>query len=235
MSLAVSTAMLGQKASYVLEGDRVVNIRVRMNTDTTGQIANLRELPLRSIDGRTVKVSQVADIITEPGQLELHREDLRQLVAVSARLENRDLGSAIAEIKARLSQDQTLPPGVLEFGGLYQQQQEYFHNLLVVLLAPLFLVFTVLLVELGSFYEPIAIVFGSVLAPCGTLVAWYMTGTSINIVSLLGDIIGIGVVAKNGILMLDAVHRFEALGANLANALVESGGRRWGCCLWLLR
>jgi CzcA family heavy metal efflux pump len=226
VALAVSTAMLGQKASYVLEGDRVVNIRVRMNTDTTGQIASLRELPLRSLDGRTVKLSQVADIITEPGQLELHREDLRQLVAVSARLENRDLGSAIAEIKAKLGQDQTLPPGVLEFGGLYQQQQESFHNLLVVLLASIFLVFTVLLVEFRSFYEPIAIVFGSVLALCGTILAWYLTGTSVNIISLLGAIIGIGVVAKNGILMLDSVHRFESQGSNLENALAESGRRR---------
>jgi len=226
VALAVSTAMLGQKASYVLEGDRVVNIRVRTNTDTTGQIASLLELPLRSLDGRTVKLSQVADVVTEPGQLELHREDLRQLVAVSARLENRDLGSAISEIKAKLSQDQTLPPGVLEFGGLYQQQQESFHNLLVVLLASIFLVFTVLLVEFSSFYEPIAIVFGSVLALCGTVLAWYLTGTSVNIVSLLGAIIGIGVVAKNGILMLDSVHRFESQGANLENALIESGRRR---------
>jgi len=226
VALAVSTAMLGQKASHVLEGDRVVNIRVRMNADTTGQIASLRELPLRSLDGRTVKLSQVADVVTEPGQLELHREDLRQLVAVSARLENRDLGSAIAEIKAKLGRDQTLPPGVLEFGGLYQQHQESFHNLLVVLLASIFLVFTVLLVEFGSFYEPIAIVFGSVLALCGTVLAWYLTGTSVNIVALLGAIIGIGVVAKNGILMLDSVHRFESQGVTLENALVESGRRR---------
>ncbi|WP_411728250.1 efflux RND transporter permease subunit [Methyloglobulus sp.] len=226
VAMAVSTAMLGQKASYVLEGDRVVNIRVRMNTDATGQIASLRELPLRSLDGRTVKLSQVADIVTEPGQLELHREDLRQLVAVSARLENRDLGSAIAEIKAKLSQDQTLPPGVLEFGGLFQQQQESFHNLLVVLLASVFLVFTVLLIEFRSFYEPIAIVFGSILALSGTALAWYLTGTSVNIVSLLGAIIGIGVVAKNGILMLDSVHRFQSQGKNMEDALVESGRRR---------
>jgi multidrug efflux pump subunit AcrB len=226
VALAVSAAMLGQKASYVLEGDRVVNIRVRMNTDTTRQIADLRELPLRSLDGRTVKLSQVADVVTEPGQLELHREDLRQLVAVSARLENRDLGSAIDEIKAKLSQDQSLPPGVLEFGGLYQQQQESFQNLLIVLMASVFLVFTVLLIEFGSFYEPIAIVFGSLLALCGTVLAWFLTGTSVNIVSLLGAIIGIGVVAKNGILMLDSVHRFESQGKNLADALAESGRRR---------
>ena len=226
VAVAVSTAMLGQKASYVLEGDRIISIRVRMHADASNQIANLRELPLRSLDGRTVKLSQVADVITEPGQLELHREDLRQLVAVSARLENRDLGSAVAEIKAKLSQDQALAAGVLEFGGLFQQQQESFQHLLVVLLASIFLVFTVLLIEFRAFYEPLAIVFGSLLALCGTVIAWYLTGTSVNIVSLLGAIIGIGVVAKNGILMLDSVHRFEAQGQYLNDALVESGRRR---------
>ncbi len=195
--------MLGQKSSYVLEGDRVVNIRVRMDTDVTGQISNLRELPVRAADGTTVKLSQLADVIPEEGQLELHREDLRQLVAVSARLEGRDLGSAMSEIQTKLGHDKSLPVGVLEFGGLFQQQQESFHNLIVVLLAAVFLVFTVLLIEFRSFHEPVAIVFGSVLALCGTIVAWYLTDTSVNIVSLLGAIIGIGVVAKNGILMLD--------------------------------
>ncbi len=226
VALAVSTAMLGQKASYILSGDRIINIRVRMRADASRQMADLKELPLRSFDGRTVKLSQVSDVQLEPGQLELQREDLRQLVAVSARLENRDLGSAIAEIKAKLSQDPSLPPGVLEFGGLYQQQQESFHNLLVVLLAAVFLVFTVLLIEFGSFNAPIAIVFGSLLALCGTVLAWWLTGTSVNIVSLLGGIIGIGVVAKNGILLLDSVQRFELQGKSLPDALALSGERR---------
>ena len=181
---------------------------------------------MRSLDGRTVKLSQVADMVTEPGQLELHREDLRQLVAVSARLENRDLGSAISEIKAKLAQDPSLPAGILEFGGLFQQQQESFHNLLLVLLAAIFLVFTVLLIEFRSFREPIAILFGSLLAMCGTLMAWFVTGTSVNIVSLLGAIIGIGVVAKNGILMLDSVHKSLAQDKSLQDALIESGRRR---------
>lgn len=226
VALAAGAAMLGQKASYVLEGDRVVNIRVRMKGEASAQIADLRELPIRSLDGRTVKLSQVADVVTEPGQLELSREDLRQLVAVSARLENRDLGSAIAEIKAKLGQDRTLPAGVVEFGGLYEQQQESFYNLLLVLSAAIFLVFTVLLIEFRSFHEPAAILFGSVLALSGTVLAWSLTGTSVNIVSLLGAIIGIGVVAKNGILMLDSVHRFQFQGKALEDALLESGRRR---------
>jgi multidrug efflux pump subunit AcrB len=114
----------------------------------------------------------------------------------------------------------------VEFGGLYQQQQESFYNLILVLLTYIFLVFTVLLIEFRSFYEPIAIVFGSVLALCGTVLAWYITNTSVNIVSLLGAIIGIGVVAKNGILMLDAVQSCLTAGQTLETALLASGQRR---------
>ncbi len=115
---------------------------------------------------------------------------------------------------------------MLEFGGLFQQQQESFRNLFVVLVASIFLVFTLLLIELRSFYEPIAIVFGSGLGLCGAVIAWYLTGTSVNIVSLLGTIICIGVMAKNGILMLDSVHRFESQGENLEDTLVEFWRRR---------
>jgi multidrug efflux pump subunit AcrB len=84
----------------------------------------------------------------------------------------------------------------------------------------------VLLIEFRTFYEPLAIVFGSVLALSGTVLAWYITGTSVNIVSLLGAIIGIGVVAKNGILMLDSVQHFVAQGQAIEAALIVSGRRR---------
>ena len=226
VAAAVNTAMLGQLASAVLEGDRVVAIRVLVDPAHIDRVATLRDLPIRAPDGTLVKLSQVADIGEEPGQLELRREDLRQNVAVTARLEGRDLGSAMQEIRAKLSQDSTIAPGTIEFGGLYQQQQESFRNLVVVLLMAIFLVFTVLLLEFGSFYEPIAIVFGAVLALFGTVLALWLTGTSLNVVSFLGAIIGVGIVAKNGILMLDFVEHLRAEGANLEDALVRSGHRR---------
>jgi multidrug efflux pump subunit AcrB len=90
----------------------------------------------------------------------------------------------------------------------------------------IFLVFTVLLFEFGSFYEPVSIVFGAVLAMFGTVLALRATGTSLNVVSFLGAIIGIGIVAKNGILMLDFVKHLRAEGFDLAEALVRSGRRR---------
>ncbi len=132
----------------------------------------------------------------------------------------------MSEIRQRLGQDKSLLPGGVDFGGLYQQQQESFRNLLLVLLMAIFLVFTVLLIEFGSFYEPVAIVFGAVLALFGTVLALFITGTSLNIVSFLGAIIGVGIVAKNGILMLDYVERLRAQGVALDEALVRSGHRR---------
>jgi CzcA family heavy metal efflux pump len=226
VAAAVTTAMLGQEASTVLEGDRVVNIRVLVDHASIDRIATLRELPLRAPDGTVVKLSQVADVVEQPGQLELRREDLRQDVAVSARLEGRDLGSAMVEIQEKLSQDKTIPPGTIEFGGLYEQQRESFRNLMMVLTMAIFLVFTVLLIEFRSFYEPVAIVFGAVLALFGTVLALWITGTSLNVVSFLGAIIGVGIVAKNGILMLDFVEHLRAEGASLEDALVRSGHRR---------
>ncbi len=223
---AVNTAMLGQRASTVLEGDRVISIRVLVDRLDIDRIAALRELPLRAQDGTVVKLSQVADLLETPGQLELRREDLRQNVAVTARLEGRDLGGAMAEIQDKLSRDKSLPPGTIEFGGLYQQQQESFRNLMLVLLMAIFLVFTILLIEFRSFYEPVAIVFGAVLAMFGTVLALWITGTSLNVVSILGAIIGVGIVAKNGILMLDLVEHLRGEGANLDDALVRSGQRR---------
>jgi len=226
IATAVNIAMLGETSSTVLEGDRVVNIRVKVDPTHTNRLAALRELPLRAPDGTEVRLSQVVDVVEEPGQLELRREDLRQNVAVTARLEGRDLGSAMAEIREALARQVSLPVGTIEYGGLYQQQQESFRNLLIVLGMAIVLVFTVLLVEFRSFLEPVAIVFGAVLAMFGTVLALWLTGTSLNVVSFLGAIIGVGIVAKNGILMLDFVEHLLADGLPLQEALVQSGRRR---------
>jgi CzcA family heavy metal efflux pump len=226
VAAVMNTAILGQTASSVLEGDRVVDIRVKDALSSIDRLAILRELPIRAPDGKLVKLSQVVDIVEVPGQLEMRREDLRQDVAVTARLEGRDLGSAMAEIRQTLGRDKSIPAGTIEYGGLYQQQQESFRNLVIVLLMAIVLVFTVLLLEFGSFYEPVSIVFGAILAMFGTILALWLTGTSLNVVSFLGAIIGIGIVAKNGILMLDYVRHLRGEGHDLLESLVRSGRRR---------
>jgi CzcA family heavy metal efflux pump len=226
IAAAVNTALLGQTTSYVLEGDRIVNIRVVADPKTVNQTEKLRELPLRTPGGAIIRLRQVADLTEQPSDVELVRDDLRQVITVTGRLEGRDLGSAMKEIQAKLAKDVWLPRSAVQYGGLYRQQQESFHNLLLVLLAAILLVFIVLLIEFRSFHEPLAIIFGAVLAMFGTVAALRLTDTTLNIVSFLGAIIGIGIVAKNGILMLDFVRHLEAEGVDQLEAVIRSGHRR---------
>jgi multidrug efflux pump subunit AcrB len=222
----VNAAMLGRTASSVLEGDRVLDIRVTVDSARIRTLRQIEDLPIRTATGAIVKLSQVADVVHEPGQLELRRSDARQNVAVGARLEGRDLGSAMTEIRRILAADSTLPSIAVEYGGLYQQQRESFRNLLMVMLMAITLVFTILLLEFGSFMEPVAIVAGAILALFGTVLALWLTQTSFNVVSFLGAIIGVGIVAKNGILMLDFVKALQVSGLDLESALLQSGRRR---------
>jgi CzcA family heavy metal efflux pump len=226
IAAAVSSAKLGQTASSVLQADRVSNIRVLMDPKSISRVETLSNVPIKTPGGPTVRLSQVADVKEEPGQLELEREDLRQYVHVTGELEGGDLGGVIAEIRKKLEHDNRFPPGTIEFGGLYKQQQESFRNLLVVMIMAILLIFTVLVLEFRSFLEPIAIVAGALLALLGTIAALYITGISENIISRLGAIIGVGIVAKNGILMLDYVDHLRRSGLSMVEALVQSGRRR---------
>lgn len=125
IATAVNAAMLGQTASTVLEGDRVVNIRVKADSSRIDRLSSLRTLPIRAPNGTLVQLDQVVDISEESGQLELRREDMRQDVAVTGRLEGRDLGSAMAEIRDTLSRDQSLPAGTIEYGILMLDYVEH--------------------------------------------------------------------------------------------------------------
>ena len=222
----VDNALLGKVSSDVLEGDRVVGIRVLEDPSSVARLAALRTLPLRTPTGALVRLEQVASVGERPNQVELSRDNLRQDDIVSARLEGVDLGTAMREVRATLSRDKWLPPGVVHYAGQYRLQQQSFANLLVVLLSAILLVFTVLLVEFRSFYEPIAIIFGAVLALFGAMVGLWLDGITLNIVSYLGAIIGVGIVAKNGILVLDQAQQLRAQGTELTEALIQAGHRR---------
>jgi len=223
----LQTAMLGTASSYLLQGDRALGIRVLETAESRERESRIAELPLRSSGGTPVTLQDVAEVRHDPGILEMQREDLRQLVAVVADFAGLDIGRGIPLIQEKIAKTVTLPPGAsIEYGGLYQQQQESFRNLAFVLLMAIFLVYGVLILEFRALLQPLAIVVGAVLALFGVVAALYITGTSLNIVSFLGAIIGVGIVAKNGILMLDYVDHLRERGLSTFEALVQSGRRR---------
>jgi multidrug efflux pump subunit AcrB len=188
----------------------------------------VRGLQIRSSSGTLFRLDQVADIEYDKGQTEIARDNLRQTVAVTGRLEGQDLGTGINEIKSLVARDVKLPPGMtIEYAGVYQEQQSSFRELAISLALAVMLVFITLLIEFRSYAHPIAIVTGAVLALGGVLLALFVTGKTLNIVSLMGMIMIVGIVAKNGILMLDAVEDHLAAGDTLREALLRSGRRRF--------
>jgi multidrug efflux pump subunit AcrB len=222
------TAMSGDATSYILQEDRLIRVRVIFPPEVRASLDKVKGLQVRSSSGQLFRIDQVADIDYDKGQAEINRENLRQTVAVTGRLEGKDLGTAIDEIRNQLARDVKLPPGMtIEYGGLYQEQQGSFRELMISLILAVMLVFITLLIEFRSFAHPIAIVTGAVLALSGVLLALFITGMTLNVVSMMGMIMIVGIVAKNGILMLDAVEDHLAAGDTLRAALLRSGRRRF--------
>jgi multidrug efflux pump subunit AcrB len=225
---AVTTALTGDASSSILQQGRLITVRVVLPPTELQSLDMLKGLQVRSAAGGQFRLDQVADVAYDRGQTEIGRDGLRQSVAVTARLSGSDLGTAIRQIKARLARDVKLPPGMtVEYGGLYAEQQASFRELLQSLVLAIALVFLVLLIEFRSFAHPVAIVAGAVLALGGVLAGLFVTGSTLNVVSMMGMIMVVGIVAKNGILMLDAVEEHRACGDSLHEALMRSGRRRF--------
>jgi multidrug efflux pump subunit AcrB len=145
---------------------------------------------------------------------------------VTAELEDIDLGSAIKTVKDAITR-LNLPPAIrVEYGGTYREQQRSFQDLVVVLIFAVVLVFIVLLFEFGDFAAPVAILSSALLSTSGVFVALLITHKTFNLASFMGVIMVIGIVAKNGILLLDADKKYRKDGMSAEDAMIAAGERR---------
>lgn len=222
-----ATILDGTLASEMIRGDRLVGIRVRYPEEYRSSVDKLKSLLITSPAGATVPLASVADVEVEEGQTEIRRDNLRNMSAVTGHVSGRDLGSAMEEIRSRLFHEVRIPPGTdIEFGGLHQLQRESFLGLTQVLLMSILLIFIILVVEFRSFSHPSAILIATILCGSGALAALYLTGSTLNISSFMGAIMVVGIVHKNGILMLDSEKHFSAQGYPLREAIFHAGRRR---------
>jgi len=168
----------------------------------------------------------LATFENEAGQTEIQRENLLRYVGVTGRFEGISLGKGIREVQAAVA-ELKLPSEIrVVYGGTYAEQQKSFRDLGFVLLLAVVLVFVVLLFEFREFGAPAAILASALLSTSGVFGALLATGTTFNISSFMGLIMVIGIVAKNGILLLDADQRFRAEGYSALDAMIEAGERR---------
>jgi multidrug efflux pump subunit AcrB len=223
-------------ASAILEGEpaptpvvtngRAYMLRVRFPAANRASLEAMRDTLLVSSSGHTATLGALSTVVETPGQTEIRRENLQRQVAVTARLEGTNLGSGMAEVQKVVS-GLHLPSNIrVEYGGTYQEQQRSFHDLVMVLILAVLLLFIVLLFEFGNFAAPVAILSSALLSTSGVFIALLVTRTTFNISSFMGMIMVIGIVAKNGILLLDADHKMRILGLSAEEAILQAGRRR---------
>jgi multidrug efflux pump subunit AcrB len=213
-------------AQPVVVNDRPYTLRIRFPRRDRSSLSDMDNTLLISPTGELASLGTLASMTELPGQTEILQDHQQRYVAVTARLEGLDLGHGIAAVKQTMA-GLHLPSSIrVEYGGLYQTQQRSFRDLVMVLFLAVIFVFLVLLFEFKSFSAPVAILASATLSTAGVLFALFITGSTFNLSSFMGLIMVIGIVAKNGILILDADGKFRAAGFSAQEAIVQAGRRR---------
>jgi CzcA family heavy metal efflux pump len=219
---ALDSVIEGTVATNVLSGDRLVSVRVRYPDAFHEDLGTLSEVILKSSGGARVPLASVTKINYLGATNEIDRERQRPVVHVTARLEGIDLGTGVNAVKQTLAQ-MPLAAGVsLEYGGLYAQQQQAFHELALVLIAGTIMMFLILVWEFGRLAPAIACLVAAISCLAGSFIALDLTGMTLNISSFMGIIMVAGITAKNGILLLDHAEREISTGAPPRLALFEA-------------
>jgi CzcA family heavy metal efflux pump len=220
----ISAAWLGEVATEYLALDRSIPVRVRYPDSVRFNPGRLGETIVRgpAPDGKAAPISAVATVVPESGQTVLTRENLRQMILVSGRLEGRDLGSAVNEITSKLRATK-LPVGYTwEVGGQYLAQRQAFRELLQVLAIASALVFVILVVHFREFGVPLLILGAAPLSLAGALLALLVTATELNVSSAMGLVLLVGLVVKNGIVLLDYADHERARGVPAREAVFDA-------------
>ncbi len=188
---------------------------------------DVANVPIRAPDGHTFPLQRIATITPVSGQPQITRENLQHMVAVTGRLEGRDLGSAAAEVARTLNQPGFLPPSVrYQLGGLYAQQQIAFHGLLLVFAAAAGAVFVLLLFLYERLSVAFAILVMPLLAACAVFVGLWVTDIELNIAAMMGMTMIIGIVTEVAVFFFSEYEDLRTAGMPVFDALIGAGRNR---------
>jgi CzcA family heavy metal efflux pump len=192
----IKTELMGTVVSHVQRGEKIIGIRLQLPEMLRDQISKLNLLPLRTSNGHYISLQGVATIEIQHGQAQVTRENLKPMVAVTARIEGRDMGSTLQDIK-RLMTTLSFHSGVyIQYGGLYQEQQKSLHQMLLVFMSAALLVTVLLLFLYENIFIVISILFATSLSLSGVFVGLWITHTDLNISSMMGMTMIIGIATE---------------------------------------
>ncbi len=198
--LQLQTQIEGTVVSNMIDKEQIVDVRLIYPDAYKTSVSDIRNTSILLPNGSSVPIDQVATVEMGKGVAEINRENQKSMGVVTARLNNRDLGSTLKDIQAQLTKNISLPSGYsIAYGGAYQDQQKAFKELLMILVSAILLVFIVILFLFRKVKIALAIIVIAVLGVAGSLLSLYLTGTPLNVGSYTGIIMIVGIIGENSI------------------------------------
>jgi len=196
----LQTSLEGNVVGSVFEKEQMTPIRMLYPNSRNISLADVRRLQMFASNNKLIPITSLAEISATSGDAEIQRENLQMIGAVTARLNNRDLGSVMKDIQKEVESNVHLPQGYhIEYGGAYQEQQQSFSELLTILIASCLLVFVVMLFLFRSFRTASIVLLTAVLGVGGSFLLLYITGTPLNVGSYTGLIMIVGIIGENAV------------------------------------
>jgi HAE1 family hydrophobic/amphiphilic exporter-1 len=224
---ALFTAFSGNTDAKFRQNDNEYDVNIRLDRFDRRSLSDVENFTLQNISGQTVKLKQFAVIEESEGSSHLERRNRAPSVTVSSQAAGRPTGDIGDDIQQAIK-ELNLPPSVsIEYGGDMENQAEGFGSLGTALLISIMLVYLIMALLYNSYVYPLVVLFSVPLAMIGALFALGLTMQSLNIFTILGIIMLVGLVAKNAILVVDFTNQLKAGGMELKAALVEATHKRF--------
>jgi len=200
LQFQIQTRLEGNVVGNILEREQLSPVRIVYPDSRSATVTDLGNIQVFLPSGKLRPVTDLAQVTTTAGAAEIKRENLQAMGEVTARLENRDLGSVMKDIQSAIASHVSLPQGYhIEYGGAFAEQQKSFSELLMILLASSLLVFTVILFLFRDFRVSLLIILLAMLGISGSYFALYLTNTPLNVGSYTGLIMIVGIIGENAI------------------------------------
>lgn len=219
----LQTALEGNVVGSVFDPQQMSDIRMVYPGNRNLTLNDIKQLEIFLPNGQLKPVGSLVDVQISPGAAEIKRQDMQSMGVVSARLENRDLGSTVKDIQTQVAAKVNLPQGyTIVYAGDYANQQKSFSELLIILITGAMLVFGVILFLFKDYFVAFAILFIAVLGVAGSFLALYLTGTELNVGSYTGIIMIVGIIGENAVFTFLQFHENFMLSKNVDEAIVYS-------------
>jgi len=223
IGMGLRYANYGQVVTTYKEAGEEFDVRIRLDKDDRSTRDQVTSIPVVSRGGVVTQVGNLGDVVYERGPTEINRENRVRVITVSAKIEGRDVQSAMARVQAELKEmEASLPHGYfIEYGGSFEDMQKTFKDLLLALLIAVVLIYMVMAAQFESFTQPFIVMFTVPLAFIGVVIGLLVTGHPLSVPAFLGVIILVGIVLNNGIVMIDYVNQLRAKGLPIKEALIK--------------